>query len=477
MKPILKPRIVWSGLALLGLLLAAGGAPPAGGMTAAAGPTTFQKTYGGSGADYAYAVAGPLADGGFLLVGRTQSFGAGQSDIYVVRIDSLGNVLWSKTYGGSGYDVAHAVAGPLADGGFLLVGGTASFGAGGSFYGYDMYAVRINGSGDIVWSKTYGGSDDDVANAVVALPDGGFLLVGGTASFGAGDEDMYAVRINGSGDILWSKTYGGRWPDSANAVVALPDGGFLLVGRASSFGAGGQDMYAVRINGSGDILWSKTYGGSSWDEAYAVAGPLADGGFLLVGRTDSFGVRYYDDLYAVRIDSSGDLVWSKTYGGSGVDQAHAVAGPLADGGFLLVGWIFQSFGAVSYDMYAVRIDSSGSVLWSKTYDLGGTNRDEAYAVAGPLADGGFLLVGYTTGDIYAVRIDGSGASGCNETSPTTQTTTPTTQISGPSTQVRNPIPTVTSPATQTSAPGTQTNTLCLLAPTYRLYLPLVLRNW
>ena len=168
--------------------------------------------------------------------------------------------------------------------------------------------------------------------------------------------------------------------------------------------------------------------------------------------------------------AAGPTTFQKTYGGSDHDWANAVAGPLDDGGFLLVGET-RSFGAGVVDMYAVRIDSSGNPVWSKTY--GGSDWDNAYAVAGPLAGEGFLLVGRTrsfgdwTGwsDMYAVRMDSSGASGCQETNSATQATTPTTWVTAPSTQVTTSTPTVMSPTPQTSVPSTGTNTLCPLAPT------------
>ena len=452
--------------ALLGLLVVAQEASQAEGVTTATGSITFQRIYGGSDWDRAYAVAGPLDDGGFLLVGETWSFGAGGYDMYAVRTDRSGTVLWSKTYGGSGDDYANDVI-ALADGGFLLVGRTGSFGAGSS----DMYAVRIDKDGNVLWSKTYGGSDWEGANAVAGpLADGGFLLVGRTY----GGYDMYAVRTDRSGTVLWSKTYGGSGDDYANDVIALADGGFLLVGRTDSFGAGGDDMYAVRIDQDGNVKWSKTYGGSFYEDANAVAGPLADGGFLLVGKTWSFGTGR-DDMYAVRIDKDGYVLWSKTYGESRGDQANAVAGPLDDGGFLLVGKTYR--GAREDEMYTVRIDKDGNVVWSKIY--GRSDDDRAYDVIA-LPDGGFLLVGWTDigpgENMYAVRIDSLGASGCQETSSTTQTTAAATQETDPSTQVMTSTATVTSPTPQTSVPNTGTHTMCLLVPTWQLHLPLVVRE-
>ena len=306
------------------------------------GDRLWARAYGGDYNDRAEAVVGPLADGGFLLVGYTNSFGAGAGDMYAVRIDSSGAIQWSRAYGGEYTDSAHDVAGPLADGGFLLVGEING----------EMAAVRIDGSGNGLWSRTYGAGR--ASGVVGPLADGGFLLVGFT---GAGD--LYAVRIDGSGKIMWGRTYkesmGETW--ASDVVGPLADGNFLIVGTTGLDSSSDDDMYAIRIDGLGNLVWSRTYGGTGDDTASAVVGPLADGGFLLVGSTESFGAGSRD-MYAVRINGSGNVLWSRTYGGDETDYASAAVA-LADGGFLLVGTT-ASFEARRTDMYVVRTDSSGT---------------------------------------------------------------------------------------------------------------------
>lgn len=445
------------------------------------GAIRFQKAYGGNSnegkvpfgiARQPIAVAGPLADGGFLLVGSTESFGAGNGDMYAIRINAQGDVQWSRTYGGSAADYAFDVAGPLADGGFLLVGSTRSFGAGNG----DIYAVRINDQGGVVWSKTYGRLPQDDAFAVAGpLSDGGFLLVGKT---GIGlDWDMYAVRIDAQGGHQWSKAYGGDKEEEALAVAGpLADGGFLLAGKTSSFGQS-VDAYAVRIDGQGNVQWSKNYGGGQYDDAKAIA--WADDGFLLVGDTSSFELGTI--AYAVRMDSQGNVQWSRTYQGAYGGDTYAIVGPLADGGFLLVGAAYYGSRAGANQMYAARINAQGGFQWGRAY--GGNRDDKAFAVAGPSGDGSFLLLGYTESfgaggvDLYAVRMDGTaGTSGCHETTLTAQVRTPATQVGAPATQTTSLTPTVTTPATQTTTPATQMTTLCSVASGFFLYLPLVCRN-
>ena len=209
---------------------------------AAAGQKLWDKTYGGSDWDQASAVT-MTKDGGALLAGYTSSKGAGSKDMYLVRVDKNGQKLWDKTYGGSEWDKAYAMT-MTKDGGALLAGYTSSKGAGSN----DMYLVRVDKDGQKLWDKTYGGSKRDLATAITMTKDGGALLAGVTSSKGAGGEDMYLVRVDKDGQKLWDKTYGGSYDDVAYAVTLTKDGGALLAGRTSSKGAGGYDMYLVRVD-------------------------------------------------------------------------------------------------------------------------------------------------------------------------------------------------------------------------------------
>jgi arginine repressor len=276
--------------------------------------------------------------------------------MYVVKLGSGGNVQWTKTIGGSDDDFANSVI-QSSDGGYVIAGYTQSFGAGGP----DMYVVKLDSNGNVVWTKTIGGSNGDVANSIVQSSDGGYVVVGETLSFGASGRDIYVVKLDSSGNVEWTKTIGGSWDDFANSVIQSSDGGYVIAGYTQSFGAGGWDIYVVKLDSSGNVIWSKTIGGGDADVAYSII-QSSDGGYIVIGRTQSFGAGGYD-VYVVKIDSSGNVLWTKTIGGGSADEARSII-QSSDGGFAIAGYT-QSFGAGLYDIYVVKTGPSGDICWSR----------------------------------------------------------------------------------------------------------------
>ena len=236
-----------------------------------------------------------LADGGLAVAGRTTSKGAGKQDMWVLRLDGSGNVVWDRTFGGGEDDWATSVV-ALADGGLAVAGLTASKGAGNA----DMWVLRLDGSGNVVWDRTFGGSENDWASSVVALADGGLAVAGHTESKGAGDADMWVLRLDGSGNVVWERTFGGGESDEAGSVVALADGGLAVAGSTRSKGAGTRDMWVLRLDGSGNVLWDRTFGGGLSDWASSVVA-LADGGLAVAGGTESKGAGKFD-VWVLRLD-------------------------------------------------------------------------------------------------------------------------------------------------------------------------------
>ncbi|WXG46216.1 MAG: hypothetical protein WED05_06055 [Candidatus Atabeyarchaeum deiterrae] len=213
---------------------------------------------------------------------------------------------WNKTYGGTGYDAARSVQ-QTSDGGYILAGYTSSFGAG----GYDFWLVKTDGSGNQQWNKTYGGASDDGARSVQQTSDGGYVVAGYTTSFGAGGYDFWLVKTDGSGNQQWNKTYGGTGYDSAQSVQQTSDGGYVMAGGTFLSGASFADFCLVKTDGSGNQQWNKTYGGAVHDSAYSVQ-QTSDGGYIVAGLTWSFG-------------AGGDDFWLvKTYGENGAVERTAV---------------------------------------------------------------------------------------------------------------------------------------------------------
>ena len=214
-------------------------------------------------------------------------------------ISIIVKVGWSKTYGGAGSENAKSVI-QASDGGYLLGGITESFGAGNG----DMYFVKTDASGNEEWSKTFGGASSENAKSVIQASDGGYLLGGFTYSFGNGESDIYLVKTDASGNEEWSNTLGGTRSEFANSILETSDGGYLLGGYTDSFGAGTDDFYLVKTDAIGNEEWSKTFGGTSTDIAYSLI-QTSDGGYLLGGYTDSFG-NGSQDMYLVKTDSEGN---------------------------------------------------------------------------------------------------------------------------------------------------------------------------
>ncbi|HTW92597.1 MAG TPA: hypothetical protein VMH22_12940 [bacterium] len=268
--------------------------------TDASGDTLWTRTYGGAQSDYGQSVQQTL-DSGYMIAGYTESFGAGRYDAYLVKTNAFGDTLWTRTYGGEYVDEGRA-AQQTSDGGYIIAGFTYSFGAG-TPDSANVYLIKTNASGDTLWTRAYGGTNDDWGKSVQQTSDGGYIIAGWTTSFGAGGYDVYLIKTNASGDTLWTRTYGGTSNDVGNSVQQTSDGGYIIAGSTMSFGAGDEDVYLIKTNALGDTLWTRTYGGTGGDEGGSVR-QASDGGYIVTGRTWSFGAGNWD-VYLIKTDPDG----------------------------------------------------------------------------------------------------------------------------------------------------------------------------
>ncbi|NJE31491.1 hypothetical protein E3E38_10600, partial [Thermococcus sp. 18S1] len=281
------------------------------------GNVKWFKTYGGDKHD-SFNDVKIAPDGDIIVVGYTDSFGVGDRNVWVLRLDENGNIKWQKTYGGSAKDLANAVA-ITENGDIIIAGWTTSFGAG----DHDFWVLRLDTNGNIKWQKTYGGSANDKAWTVAVAENGDVIVVGSTWSFGAGRDDVWVLRLDENGNIKWQKTYGESSSDGADTVAITENGDIIVAGWTASFGAGGYDVWILRLDENGNVKWQKAYGGHRWDVASAVA-VAENGDIIVVGYTDSFGVGDRN-VWVLRLDENGNIKWQKTYGGSAKDLANAVA--------------------------------------------------------------------------------------------------------------------------------------------------------
>lgn len=359
---------------------------------------TWEKTYGGPNLDEGRSVL-QTTDGGYIVSGFTTSYGAGDYDYYLVKTNSYGDTLWTKTYGTNRDDRAGCII-QTADGGYIISGFSLPVN---DTLG-DIYFIKLNAQGDTIWSKRYEGANDHRGYLIQKTEDGGFIISGSTYSYGASYLDILLMKTDSLGDTLWIKTYGGDGIEQGFAVQTS-DYGYILSGYTTSFGDTLGDIYLIKTNSQGDTLWTKTYGGDSAEEGFAF--PTTDGGYIVSGYTSSYGAGGID-IYLIKTDSLGDTLWTKTYGGSNNERGAAL--PVSDGGYFIIGST-ESFGAVNGDIYLIKTDASGNPLWTKTY--GGTGID--YGVTGQqTSDGGYIISGITNSfgaggyDIYLIKTNSSG---------------------------------------------------------------------
>ncbi len=251
------------------------------------GNMTWNRTFGGSSDDTGRGAV-LTDDGGYLLLGNTKSFGAGDYDFWLIKTNSTGHAQWNKTYGGSTVDLAASLVRSL-DGGYTLAGRTNSFGAG----SHDFWLVKANLTGGVEWTQTLGTSDFEAAYAIVQMNDGGYAVAGQTGISGP-SEDFWLVKTNATGGEEWNTTYGGGGQEhDLSMVQSEPDNGLVMVGYTDSFGAGSRDFWAIKTDVNGTHRWNQTFGGNSDDIATSVI-QTGDGGFAIAGCTKSYGNGNWD---------------------------------------------------------------------------------------------------------------------------------------------------------------------------------------
>ncbi len=382
-KRLLRRGVCASVLLLICLLfsLLAGGFCTS--VSADEGDLLWSRQYGGEEEDYIYSVI-ETEDNRFILAGATSSSGTGGWDMWLLALNSDGDSLWSETFGGENDEFAFEVV-ETPDGGLEIGGWTESFGGGES----DVWLLKTDSQGDSLWSSFFGGSISDYCFSLLKTGDGNYLLGGATASFGSGGMDMFVVKTDQAGDSLWTTAQGGEGSEFIYGTVEADDGSYISVGTTSSRGAQSVDIWLVRIDADGDSAWSRTFGGSGEDCVYDVV-MTDDGGFLLVGYSNSFTPSGDTDVFILKTDQYGDSLWSVGYGGEGNDFANGVAAT-SDGGYLIAGWS-DSFGTGDDDIWLIKINSSGDSLWACTF--GGSGDDYAYDVM-QTADGNYLVAGET----------------------------------------------------------------------------------
>ncbi len=309
------------------------------------GKLEWERTFGGEGWERGYSLA-LTPDGGFILAGDTDSFGAGSCDAFLVKTNADGNRSWWRTYGGSGYDWAYSVL-VTDDGGFLVVGQTESYGS-----PPGVFLLRTDPSGEVVWQKKVDLGGASLANCLEADPQGGYVLCGWVIQAGRRDMEAFLLRVGENGDLLWSKCFGGEGDDWASCARTAPGGGYLLAGGTTSKGAGKYDAYLVMTDERGEPLWERTFGGEGDDYGHGVC-VLKGMGFALAGSVWSAGSG--EDAYLAVTDGKGHLSWERSFGGEGKDWAYSVL--LAEDGDLVLVGGSNSRAGMGEDVFLVKVSA------------------------------------------------------------------------------------------------------------------------
>jgi hypothetical protein len=376
--------------------------------TDAAGDTTWSKIFGGTDCDAGYYVE-QTADDGYILTGFTMSEGAGGQDLILIKTDVNGDIVWQQVYGGTEWEVGTAVH-ELVGGDFIMCGYTASFGIAGA--GANLWMLRTDEFGDTLWAKTFGTDEGDWAQSVEATADGGFILLGHSYGYASNRSAIYLVKTDGDGVTEWIEHYIGGGTEYGGTVHQTQDGGYIVGGWTTSYGAGGKDFYILKVNGLGVEQWHQAYGGPQDDYAdgYGSLIKLDDGGFAMVGVTESFGAGG-SDIWLLRTDALGDTAWAMTMGDTGDDNARSVI-VTDDDGFLITGCA-PAAGA-DPNICLFKTDSLGVAEWSQSHCAATCNYGHMVQAT---ADRGYIIVGstravdergYEGGDIWLVKTDSVG---------------------------------------------------------------------
>ncbi len=291
---------------------------------------TWTRVFGGTGHDRfsAGATIPKTSDGGNVIAGGTESFGAGDSDIWALKLDSSGGIEWQYTYGGSEFDSTNSIQ-ETGDGGYVIAGRTESYGAGAS----DIWVLKLDSLGDIEWQRTYGGSTGDYPTSIhQTIVNSGYVVAGVTESFGAGASDMWVLKLSSIGDIEWQKTYGGTLKDWSNSIQQTIDGGYVVASGTESYGGGGLDGWVLKLTSEGVIEWQTALGGSKDDSTYTID-ETDDGAYILSGVTSTLGSYLTDsvgesDLWLVKISIDGDMYYCNIIRSTEASVSDTVVSPL-----------------------------------------------------------------------------------------------------------------------------------------------------
>ena len=341
-------------------------------------------------------------DGGFIITGET-TYTINSRDIYLIKTDENGDTLWTRTFGGQEPNYGNSVQ-QTFDGGYIVVGGKDFLSN-----NADLYVIKTDNTGDILWSQFYGGSYGDMGNSIKQTSDSGYIITGYT-DLSTSDNwwDVYLIKTDENGDTVWTRTYGGEYKDEGYSVQQTFDGGFIITGYKWVENKQ-NDVYILKTDMNGDTLWTRTYGGTGDDRGYSVQ-QTTDNGYIITGSINLSSTWNKYGIYLLKTDSNGDTLWTKIYNEYGPSAGKSVW-QTTDGGYIIAGRGYRYLIGHS-DVFLIKTDAIGDTLWTRTFS--GTGSASGFSCQQTI-DGGFIisgrtrpLMGMVIDSVYLIKTDENG---------------------------------------------------------------------
>ncbi len=304
------------------------------------GNMEWDETFGEKGTDIANSIT-QTKDRGYIIAGFIWTVYASKQDFWIIKLDENGNIEWGKTFDGDENDIAYSII-QTEDGGYAVAGST-----GVRVWGEtNCWVIKLDAKGNMEWDNNFGGTGWDEIYSIIQTKDGSFITTGCVWSKGAGRGDVRVVKLNKRGDLVWDKTFGGSENDEAYSIFQTNDGGYAIAGFTVLEDTGDRDIWVIKLDKNGNKVWDRTFGGTSEDWANSII-QNKNGNYVIAGWTKSMGAGK-TDVWIVKLDKRGNLIWDKTFGGSENDEAHSII-QADDGGYAITGWS-KSKGTVNSDI-------------------------------------------------------------------------------------------------------------------------------
>ena len=360
----------------------------------------FDNQYGQGSYDYGRSIL-QTADGGYISAGNTSTLGNQNGDVLLLKIDESGIEQWIHSLTFSPSDRANMVL-ESSESGYIIIGNTISP----LNESKDILVLKTNQSGHVEWFNRYGSNEDQEGHYILSLTNGGYIICGQSIDENTGFNMLYLLKIDSDGSEVWEQTFGGNREDHGYSIIESNDGSFLITGMTENSGDMSGDAWLLKVDLDGNEIWQQTYGGTGVDLSRSLVN--TGDGYIMVGNTSSYGSGN-NDVFVIKVNLEGTQEWSNTYGGGGTDIGRAII-KTNDGSFVIAGYT-DSFGENSgFNVWLLKIDSLGNLLWDKTF--GGDGNDRALSVNQSL-DGGFVLTGFSNSidnasDILIIKTDDKG---------------------------------------------------------------------